>query len=170
MALAQRQAVQLHPASCQQPVLTCLVSHVPRAPWHVVHKHYWARTVVYPMFKGINEWRFRKTKQIFPWKMNFIFFSNWSSVVRQYKGCKKHKSAIEKHQPNWKKSLRNRGQEDLCSRTGYLAEKIYKTPCKFMLVFRRNSVMAFKCQIIKSSLILDKKKWFLPSSYNSVTS
>lgn len=126
MALAQRQAVQLHPASCQQPVLTCLVSHVPRAPWHVVHKHYWARTVVYPMFKGINEWRFRKTKQIFPWKMNFIFFSNWSSVVRQYKGCKKHKSAIEKHQPNWKKSLRNRGQEDLCSRTRYLAEKFTK--------------------------------------------
>jgi len=30
--------------------------------------------------------------------------------------------------------------------------KIYKTPCKLMLVFRRNSVMAFKCQIIKSSL------------------
>jgi len=81
-------------------------------------------------------------------------------VDQAIQGVQKNtKVQLIRHQPN------SKGVWEITAKKKNIWEqifrrKIYKTPCKLMLVFRRNSVMAFKCWIIKSSLILNKPDFF----------
>lgn len=115
------------------------------------------------MFKWINECWFCKNQTNFPVKNEF--HSKNSSligqkvdqaiqVVKTQQKCNWH--VMNQIQKEYEKSRPRRKNiwEQIFRR------KIYNTPCKLMLVFRRNSVMAFKCWIIKSSLILNKPDFF----------
>ena len=80
--------------------------------------------------------------------MNFKFFSNWLLVGQAIQGVQKNtKVQLKSINQIEKKSTRKLWPRRTMFENKISSRKIYKTPCKFMLVFRRNSVTAFKCQI-----------------------